>query len=87
VSILLQFWSVLLYADQHQLAKTYHQALMNDKALQSLEKGSLCLNQVQESDAVSLTLKVDGLILKGDLKWQTKKAVSFSLKVEYLSLH
>lgn len=47
---------------------------MNKKALQTLQK---CFQSIEsDMDAASLALKLDHLLLEGDVKWQMKLGVS-----------
>jgi hypothetical protein len=57
---------------------------MNRKALQTLNKGFLAIEH--HVDAASMALKLDNLVLKGDVKWQIKVGVSHRFLKLLLSL-
>ncbi|CAO3666534.1 unnamed protein product [Umbelopsis ramanniana] len=64
------------------LAKAYVQVSMNKKALQTLEK---CFRTIEGGvDAASIALKLDHLVLKGDVKWQMKIGDVSELTASYL---
>ncbi|KAI8578401.1 hypothetical protein K450DRAFT_247731 [Umbelopsis ramanniana AG] len=64
------------------LARAYLQVSMNKKALKNLDKGFLAIEH--DVDAASMALKLDNLVLKGDVTWQIKVGDTNALATPYL---